>query len=512
MTRDLISLIEGIGSPRILVVGDVILDQYVWGDAERISQEAPVLLLREESRESRLGGAANVAHMLRGLDAHVTLAGIVGADEEGNSVRTELDRLNVDHAPLIGDSGRPTTVKQRFLGRAQQRHPHQILRVDRESRENASQKISDQIVRSINSYLSQVDLVLISDYGKGVCTPRIVRTIIEQCRKRSLPVIVDPSSSGRCDDFRDATALTPNRLETSRAAGTPIRSAEDAFAAGRTLVAGLGLDYIFVTLDSDGIAVVTADGAAELHPTRRRKVYDITGAGDMVLATIGLAAAAGLGPHDLARLANVAGGLEVEQVGCVPVGREEIIEDVRRANSRTGGGYVAESLDELCSLIEQDRSHGKRVVFTNGCFDLMHAGHVSYLEEAAAKGDRLVVGLNSDASVRSLGKGADRPLVEQQQRARMLAALKSVDYVVLFDESTPHSLIEAIRPDVLVKGGTYRPDEIVGREIVDAYGGEVCPLGLVPGLSTTALVEKIRNTPSSTDTGSNEAPSERRAA
>ncbi|NOX53215.1 MAG: D-glycero-beta-D-manno-heptose 1-phosphate adenylyltransferase, partial [Planctomycetes bacterium] len=332
--------------------------------------------------------------------------------------------------------------------------------------------------------------VLISDYAKGVCTPPIVRLAIEQARRLGLPVLVDPASSVDYQNYRGATAITPNRLETKLATGREIRGDDDAFQAGRQLCQQFQLDYVFITLDSDGIALVLADGRAERFPTRRRQVYDITGAGDMVLAMIGVGAAEGVPPDRLARLANVAGGLEVEQLGVVPISREQILADLLSGSHRTHEKIC--DLQQLARHVEARRRLGHRIVLTNGCFDLLHAGHVTYLEQAAREGDCLIVAINSDSSVRRLGKEPGRPIFDQQTRAAMLAALEAVDYVTIFDETTPHAVIERIRPDLLVKGGTYSQDEIVGRELVEAYGGQVKPLGLVPGISTTAIVKRIR--------------------
>ncbi|MGH7202565.1 MAG: D-glycero-beta-D-manno-heptose 1-phosphate adenylyltransferase, partial [Planctomycetaceae bacterium] len=247
----------------------------------------------------------------------------------------------------------------------------------------------------------------------------------------------------------------------------------------------------FITLDSDGIALVTADGAAQILPTRKRAVYDITGAGDMVLAMIGVGAAAGIPPRDLARLANVAGGLEVEHVGVVTISREQILADLLG-----GGRNCAEkvgSLDAVARHVEARRRLRQRIVLTNGCFDVLHVGHVSYLQQAAAEGDCLIVALNSDASVRALGKGPDRPIFDEGHRATMLAALEAVDYVLVFEEATPHRIIERLKPDLLVKGGTYAREEIVGWELVESYGGEVKPLGVVPGVSTTDILRRLRS-------------------
>jgi D-beta-D-heptose 7-phosphate kinase/D-beta-D-heptose 1-phosphate adenosyltransferase len=302
---------------------------------------------------------------------------------------------------------------------------------------------------------------------------------------------VDPYPGEDYRYYRGATAVTPNRLETKRATGREIKTADDAFAAGRTLCAKLELDCAFVTLDSDGIALVMADGQAELLPTRKREVYDITGAGDMVLATIGVGMAAGVAPHDIGRLANVAGGLEVEQIGVVAISRDEILADLLSSGSHKHGEKVC-GRQELLRQVNARRRLGQRIVFTNGCFDLLHVGHVTSLQQAAAEGDCLIVAINSDSSVKQLNKGPDRPIFTQADRAAMLAALEAVDYVTVFDEATPHALLDLLKPDLLVKGGTYSHDEIVGWELVEAYGGEVKPLGAVPGISTTRILQLLR--------------------
>ena len=485
--------VRGLGRPRVLVVGDVILDRYVWGEAERVSQEAPVILLRESKREVRLGGAANVANMLSGLGAAPVVAGVVGDDADGRSCRGELEAAGVDCGGLIADPGRPTTVKERFLGRAHHRHPHQMLRVDREVRDALAKRVEDTLLARVEHLLAGggVAAVLLSDYGKGVMTGTVAAGVIALANVAGVPVLADPPGSGDCGRFAGATAVTPNRKETGLAVGRPIETVADAEAAGRSLCDDLGLSHAFVTIDSDGIVLAKSDGTAACFPTRRRGVCDITGAGDVVLAVMGLAAAEGLSPEDQARLANVAGGIEVEKVGCAPVTRDEIVADLL-SGGRGGAGRVVDDADRLAEHLARRQAAGQKVVFTNGCFDLLHAGHVGLLEEAAAQGDVLVVAVNTDASVRGLGKGPDRPLIPEAQRVAMLAALRAVDYVVPMPDATPHRLLRALRPDVLVKGGTYGTAEIVGREVVENYGGTVRPLGVLEGWSTTTIVGRIR--------------------
>jgi D-beta-D-heptose 7-phosphate kinase / D-beta-D-heptose 1-phosphate adenosyltransferase len=490
MSYHLLDVVERLGHPRLLVVGDLILDRYVWGDAERISQEAPVILLREERQETRLGGAANVANMLKGLDVAVDLVGVVGADLDGRALSLDLQRAGIGCAHVATDPGRPTTAKVRFMGRAQYRHPHQMLRVDRETRQPVSAGLASQIIKNLQPKLKDYAAVLISDYAKGVCTPEIVRPLIDACRSMGLPVIVDPAAGGDYRLYRGATGVTPNRSETFKATGREIRTIDDARAAGQMLVERFDLDLAFVTIDRDGIVLASKEGEATHLPTRPREVCDITGAGDMVLAMIGLGMAAGVDPVDLCRLANVAGGLEVEQIGVVPISRKDILGDLLHGARRSE--HKVCPLGELSRHVSARRQAGQKIVLTNGCFDLLHVGHVCYLQEAAREGDCLIVALNSDDSVRRLGKGADRPIFDEQYRAQMLAGLEAVDYVVVFDEDTPHAILETIRPDVLVKGGTYTEEEIVGREVVLSYGGRVKPLGITPGVSTTDIVRRLR--------------------
>ncbi len=491
---DLLEVIDSLGHPRVMVVGDLIYDIYTWGDAERISQEAPVILLRADRRETRLGGAANVCQMLRGLEAEVLGAGVVGSDEAGSAVRAMLEECGVDCAALLTDASRPTTTKERFMGRTEGRHPHQILRVDHEVREPLDAALEAQLVHAIQQRLGGVDIVLVSDYGKGVCSPSLLRAVIDAAKRRGVPVVVDPVKSQDFTVYRGATAITPNRAETEHATGRKIKSPADAFAAAHELCQQADLDMAIITLDRDGMALVRAkgdgecNGGGEVFPTRPRAVYDITGAGDIVLATIGVCLAAGTAPETAVRLANVAGGLEVEQVGVAVIARDEI-----RAHLQAEIHPAAEkvvTLDNLARRTEACRQRGQRIVFTNGCFDLLHVGHITYLHQAAALGDVLVIGLNSDASVRSL-KGPKRPVIVEQDRAAMLSALACVDFVTVFDEATPAAVIERIRPDVLVKGGDYRPEEIVGREFVESYGGQVVIMPLVAGVSTTEIIKSV---------------------
>lgn len=487
MVTSLTQVIEGLGRPRVLVLGDLILDRYVFGNAERISQEAPVILLRADSREDRLGGAASVASMLAVLDAEVILAGVVGTDHNTKTVRELLDQFGIDHSLVLEDSTRPTTVKERYIGRAQAKHPQQMMRVDFEERHALDAALVNQLSAAIADQLDDIDIILVSDYDKGVCTPDLVRAVIAAAQPRGVKVLVDPVRGGGYEKrYLGCTTMTPNRLEASQAVGHPVETIEQAYAAAGKLREILHMEVGIITLDKSGMVLVDRQGLGHHFPVRQRQVYDITGAGDMVLSVLGIALAAGFDYPEAIQLANVAGGLEVERLGVATLTRDDL-----RADLHDTDGEKLLTRETLVQEVNRQRGTGKRIVFTNGCFDILHAGHVAYLREAAAQGDVLVIGLNTDASVRRLGKGSDRPINSQLDRAAVLGALRCVDYVCLFDEDTPLSLIEAVAPDVLVKGADYRPEEVVGREFVESRGGRLHLAALVPGRSTTQTLRKL---------------------
>ncbi|HXD89174.1 MAG TPA: D-glycero-beta-D-manno-heptose 1-phosphate adenylyltransferase [Urbifossiella sp.] len=495
MSADLVELIQSLGAPRVLVVGDVMLDRYVWGNAERISQEAPVILLRADQREERLGGASSVATMLQALGARTSLIGVTGDDSGGRAVRRLLDEHGIDAEGVVADPGRPTTVKERYIGRAQARHPQQMIRVDYEDRAPISEAVEQELSRLISAKVRDADLVLVSDYDKGVCTFGLLQKTIAAAKASGIKVIADPIRGGDYSKYRGCSAITPNRLEAGLAVKRTIGTLDDALRAAAELRDRLELEAGIVTLDKDGMALAHADGRNEVFPTRPRQVYDITGAGDMVMAALGLALASGADFDPAIRLANVAGGLEVEKIGVATVSRDEILADLLHAPfhsaERIPGSNKVQSLPQLLAEVEARRSRKQRIAFTNGCFDVLHAGHVQYLHEARRQADCLVVGLNSDASVRQL-KGATRPLNTVEARAVVLAGLQDVDYVTIFADATPLGLIRALRPDVLVKGADYRKEEVVGAQWVEAYGGRVHLAGLHEGFSTTNIIDRMK--------------------
>jgi D-beta-D-heptose 7-phosphate kinase/D-beta-D-heptose 1-phosphate adenosyltransferase len=487
MAYDLIERLKKLGSPRIAVVGDLILDRYVWGYAERISQEAPVPLLRADQREHRLGGAASVATMLRALGAQVRLIGGVGRDPEASVVRGMLEDHEIDDRWVVSLDDRPTTLKERYIGRAQDRHPQQMIRVDYETRDPISALVEATLLAELSAAVDWAEVVLISDYGKGICTPSLLRALIEAARASNVRVLADPIRSSDYTRYRGVHCMTPNRLEAQLATGMSITRPDDALRVGRKLVESLEMEAVLITLDRDGMALVRADGREELLPTRPRQVYDITGAGDMVLSVVGLCIAAGADYDEAAELGNVAGGLEVEKFGVALLERAEILRDLTEHHHPEKTKVLDRK--DLIAEVHRRRMAGQTIVFTNGCFDLLHPGHVRLLREAANLGHYLVVAINSDASIRRL-KGLSRPLNPAEARAEVLSALKAVDAVTIFDEDTPLELITAIRPDVLVKGGDYRPDEVVGRDEVEEVGGKLVLVPVVEGHSTTSLVRR----------------------
>jgi D-beta-D-heptose 7-phosphate kinase / D-beta-D-heptose 1-phosphate adenosyltransferase len=487
MRHDLVRRLEALGNPRVVVIGDLVLDRYIWGFAERISQEAPVPLLRADRREHRLGGAASVATMLRALGAEVLLVGGVGCDGEADLVRRMLTEQGIDDGMVLPLDDRPTTLKERYIGRAQDRHAQQMIRVDYEKCDPIPALIETRLHGKLDAILSQAEIVLISDYGKGVCTPTLLSAVIAKSRAAGLRVLADPIRSSDYSRYRGVHCMTPNRLEAQLATGMSIARAEDAIRVGQKLVESLEMEAVLVTLDREGMALVRADGRALVLPTRARQVYDITGAGDMVLAIVGLCLASGADYAEAAALGNVAGGLEVEKFGVALLTREEIHRDLIEHHAPEGAKIL--DRDRLKEEVTRRHRAGQTIGFTNGCFDLLHPGHVRLLREAAGHCDFLAVGLNSDQSVKRL-KGPSRPINPAEARAEVLSALEAVGAVTIFEQDTPLELINAIRPDVLIKGGDYRADQVVGREEVEATGGRLVIIPIFEGHSTTRMVDR----------------------
>ncbi|MDW8242111.1 MAG: D-glycero-beta-D-manno-heptose 1-phosphate adenylyltransferase [Thermogemmata sp.] len=491
--NELITLLQNPRRPNILVIGDIMLDRYIWGNAERISQEAPVILLRADYKEERLGGAGSVASMLQALDVQTHLIGVIGQDEVGERVLKLLEQKGIEATAVLHDPSRPTTLKERYIGRAQTRHPQQMLRVDYEECHPIDTYIEKQLQTYASEQIEKSDIILISDYNKGTCTHELLQHVIRHAHRSSKIVIADPTRGGDYSKYHGCTALTPNRHEAGLATGHRISTIDDAIAAAVKLWQNYNLEASIVTLDKDGIVFAHRDGRTLHFSTRPRQVYDITGAGDMVMASLGMALALKASFETAIQLANIAGGLEVERIGAAPISRTEILSDILQ-NLHAAHYHSPDkimTLDALLPILQQRRMRGERIAFTNGCFDILHAGHVRYLAEARQQADCLVVGLNDDASVRLL-KGAGRPLNPVHARVTVLAAIQSVDYIVIFDEPTPMKLIQQIKPDVLVKGGDYRKDEIVGADYVESYGGRIHIANYHYGYSSTNIIHRAK--------------------
>jgi D-beta-D-heptose 7-phosphate kinase / D-beta-D-heptose 1-phosphate adenosyltransferase len=493
MVLSLESLLTQSRRPRLLVAGDVMLDRYVWGDVGRISPEAPIPVLSVGRIEDRLGGAGSVASMLAALEADVTPLAVVGDDLEGRRVLELLDEAGIAAGALIPVADRPTTVKQRLLGQTQSRHPQQMIRVDRETTLPLGESTARRLLDAMPP-LADVDLVMISDYGKGVCTEYFLAELIRRSRQAGVPLVADPAPKADYARYRGCTCVTPNRTEAAGALGRAIRSPADGLAAARDLLA-FGVESAAVTLDRDGIAWADAEGQRRLFSVRPREVCDVTGAGDMVAAAFSYAFASGADWVAACELANLAAGLEVERLGASPLSRGAILGAIRAADPRAlppGESSKIVPLGRLRRELGTRRAAGQRVAMTNGCFDLLHPGPVASLQFARAQGDCLVVGLNSDRSVRRL-KGPGRPILHEHARAEVLAALACVDYVVVFDETSVAPLVGQVLPDVLVKSAQYTGDEVVGHEIVERHGGRIVLCPMHADFSTTMLLDRIRD-------------------
>jgi D-beta-D-heptose 7-phosphate kinase/D-beta-D-heptose 1-phosphate adenosyltransferase len=475
---------------RILVVGELVLDRYLWGEVSRISPEAPIPVLHVNRREERCGNAAFVCANLAAFGASAVVLSVIGSDSNGKILTAMLDGLGVETHALVEDPGRLTIVKERLLGSVQSTHRaiQQLLRVDNEDVRPLDAAIETAVMAQLERELECADGVLVSDINKGLLTPTVLRAIIEGAKQRGKPVIIDPRMAEDFAIYRGASALTPNRYETERASGIKLGDSGAWPVAARKLVENLDLNACLVTLDRDGMFLAANDGTAVHIGTEPREVYDVTGAGDVVLAIFGLFLIAGVDPAAAARLANVAAGLEVGKQGATVLSRAELTLAQQRAHLGSRGKVLG--LAELLPALERRRREGLRICFTNGCFDLLHAGHIESLEFARAQGDLLVVGLNSDSSVREI-KGAGRPVYPASDRARILAALEAVDYVVVFDEPRAENIIRAVRPDVLVKGEDWQGKVVDGSEFVQSYRGRVVLARLLEGRATSQTIDRL---------------------
>ncbi|PIW28705.1 MAG: bifunctional heptose 7-phosphate kinase/heptose 1-phosphate adenyltransferase [Rhodospirillales bacterium CG15_BIG_FIL_POST_REV_8_21_14_020_66_15] len=479
----LISLVEALTDARVFCLGDVMLDTFVYGQVERISPEAPIPVLRVTDEARMLGGAGNVVRNLAALGAGTRFLSVVGDDAAGGEVRALLAREPGVDSELHTDPGRRTTIKTRFIAGTQQ-----MLRADHESGQAAGAEVQERIAAAAEAAVQGHKVVVLSDYGKGVLADATLARVIAAAAAAGATVVVDPKGRdyGR---YRGAGILTPNLKELAAATGRAVATEDEIVAAARGLIDGLGLTAVLVTRSRDGMTLVPAEGPVAHLEAEAREVFDVSGAGDTVVATLAACLAAGAELHRAAALANLAAGIVVAKVGTAVAYAGDLIAQLHHQDLSEAEAKVL-TLEQVLDRAAGWRRRGLRIGFTNGCFDLLHPGHVSLLRQARAQCDRLVVGLNSDVSVKRL-KGEDRPVQGEAARAAVLACLTGVDAVVLFAEDTPLKLIEALTPDVLVKGADYRIDQVVGREAVEAAGGRVHLADLEPGHSTTATIKRL---------------------
>ena len=465
-------------SPKLLVIGDLMVDHYLWGSCERISPEAPVQVIKVDRESTVLGGAGNVINNLRALGAQVDVISVIGGCEISDELKKLLADIKVNTEYLITQKDRITSKKSRIIASQQQ-----VVRYDRESTNEISNKSQKSILDTFRRIIRNYDGVLLSDYGKGVLVSELTQSLITIANENGKKVLVDPKGLDY-SKYKGAYLLTPNKKEASEATQIDIKDNESLTQAITQLKTECDLDVSLITLSEQGVAIY--DDELRTHPTVAREVFDVTGAGDTVLASLGFALACEYGIDDAVGFANLAAGIVVGKIGSATATLNEIIEYESSLNKSTSDEHI-KTLAEIAALSEELKARDKKIIFTNGCFDILHAGHVRYLETAKSYGDVLILGLNSDRSVTAL-KGQGRPINAQMDRAYILAALEAVDYVVVFDEDTPYDLIKAVKPHVLVKGGDYEGKEVIGQDIAD----ELKLVQFVDGKSTTRTIEKIQ--------------------
>jgi D-beta-D-heptose 7-phosphate kinase / D-beta-D-heptose 1-phosphate adenosyltransferase len=482
MQQKLLDTVKQFGNNKshALVIGDVMLDRYLIGSVGRISPEAPVPIVLLNAQNERAGGAANVAANLALLGIKTHLIGCVGDDLEGKSLAKLISETGIENNCFTSKS-RPTIAKTRVVSGHQQ-----MLRLDQESSAIFSREENDALQANIHEALrASPQIVILSDYAKGLLSEAICQDIIKQCNAQKIPVLVDPKGSDY-SKYSGATALTPNKKETAEACSTNINDA-DLIAKASALKTSLNLQFLAVTRGEEGITLI--DESTHQLPATAKQVFDVSGAGDTVIATLSAGMINGLTPLAALQLANLAAGVVVGKVGTVPITHADLIEALQAEQGSVQAHKICD-LSELTAKVNAWKAANQKIVFTNGCFDLLHAGHVTYLEAAKKRGDKLILGLNTDRSVSAL-KGPSRPVVHENDRARVLAALESVDAVILFDEDTPLNLINAIKPNVIAKGSDYSADQVVGGKEVQSWGGEIALIDLVEGRSTSNIIKKM---------------------
>jgi D-beta-D-heptose 7-phosphate kinase/D-beta-D-heptose 1-phosphate adenosyltransferase len=484
---DFDALLQAMSRQTVLCVGDLMLDEFVYGDVSRISPEAPAPVIAVKRSETDIGGAGNVARNVASLGGRCLFVGLTGDDDAGRTLRAELAQESLIETVLVCDPARPTTRKVRFVSEHFSTH---MLRADWELARPASDAIEQQLIDAILPLLPRADIVLLSDYAKGVLTARVIRNVIDAAKKLGKRVIVDPKSANLAI-YRGATLLKPNRKEFSEATRTRADTEKNIADAAQEIMQLADCEAVLVTQGEHGMTLVPRAGELVHVPGLPVKVRDFSGAGDTVAAALALALAAGADWETALRMANAAAAVAVSKQGAAIVTPDELRRKILPHASLAAEEKIVVAGGDLDASLAEWRRQGLRIGFTNGCFDILHPGHVKVLTAARAACDRLVVGLNSDASVKRL-KGAERPVQDERARAEVLAALEAVDLVAIFEEDTPIELITRLKPSVLVKGGDYTREQVVGHEIVEACGGEVLLIDILQGHSTTSLVDRAR--------------------
>jgi len=480
-------LVSDIARQTVLCIGDLMLDEFVYGEVSRISPEAPAPVLAVNHTEVLIGGAGNTVRNIASLGAKCIFVGMIGRDDTGHLVAAKLAHEPSVEPLLVVDPSRPTTRKMRFVSEHFSTH---LLRADWEFAHAAPADIEQQLIDKALQALPRAAVVVLSDYAKGVLTPRVIREVIDAAVKAGKPVIIDPKHAD-LSVYRGATVVTPNRKELAETTRRHVTSDAEVAAAGVEAVRMFQGKAVLVKRSEHGASLVMADGSAVHVPAHKGPVIDVSGPGDTVVATFAVVMATGADWETALRCANAAASVVVGKPGTATVSAAELRARILPHASLVIEEKIAFSADRLEARIRDWRKHGLRVGFTNGCFDILHPGHVKVITDARAACDRLIVAINSDASVKRL-KGADRPLQNERARAEVLAALEAVDLVVMFDEDTPLKLIEQIEPSVLVKGGDYTREQVVGHEVMDRTGGEVLLVEIIPGFSTTSLVDRAK--------------------
>ena len=480
----LVSHIESLSQARILCVGDLMLDRFVYGTVERTSPEAPVPILGIERQSVMLGGVGNVTRNLISIGAKATLLSVVGDDETGRTLTQMVGKEDRIEPHLLVEAGRPSTEKTRFVAGGQQ-----LLRTDRETRRWIGEQCAENLLRMAEDIIPECDVLVLSDYAKGVLTDALCQALIKCARTAGKLVVVDPKGDNyQC--YQGASIITPNRRELGAATGGAVNTESEIVAAGQSLIKQLDISALLVTRSQDGMTLITKEGAVEHLPAQAREVFDVSGAGDTVVATLASAIANGVDLEEASALANVAASVVVGKSGTAVVYAADLLHAVRASDLTSSEAKIV-PLTTALEVVEKWRLENHKVGFTNGCFDLLHPGHISLLRQSKDNCARLIVGLNSDASVRRL-KGEERPVQSESARAQVLASLETIDLVVIFAEDTPTNMIEAIRPDVLIKGGDYQVEGVVGAEFVQQYGGKVLLAKTEPGFSTSTTIAKLQ--------------------